>query len=266
MKKWIIVGAVVVIAIVVFLFLGISNLGPLMKNAVNTYGPRMTHTEVRLGDVGLSLFSGQATLKDLYLGNPKGFKSPEAMKVGSIHVDVDERSLTGDTIIIDKIEVLGPELTYEKTARTDNFQTILKNLKSTTGEGGPSGKGTGKEGDGKQLLVRDFILKGGKVNLALSLPGLVEKGISASLPDIHLKDVGKGGAPPSEVFEQIFAALYGEMTSPTVTNHLNQELKALGLDMGSLGEGVRKKAEAVGESAKEELEAVTDKMKGLLGK
>jgi len=266
MKKWIIVGAAVVIAIVVFLFVGISNLGPLIKNAVNTYGPKMTQTEVRLGDVGLSLFSGQANLKDLYLGNPKGFESPEAMKVASIHVDVEERSLAGDTIIIDKIEVVGPEITYEKVASTDNFQTILKNLKKTTGAGEPSGKGAEEEVDGKKIVIRDFMVRGGKVNLALSMPGLVEKRISTSLPDIHLKDVGKGGAPAPEVFEQIFAALYREITSPTVTKQLNQELKALGLDMGSLGDSAKKKVEAVREGAKEELEVVKDKVKGLFGK
>jgi len=266
MKKWIIVGAVVVLAIVVFLFVGISNLGPLMKNAVNTYGPKMTQTEVRLGDVSLSLFSGQANLKELYLGNPKGFKSQEAMKVGSIHVDVDERSLAGDTIIIDKIEVVRPEITYEKVGSTDNFQSILKNLKRTTGADAPSGNGADKEVGGKKIVIRDFMVRGGKVNLAVSMPGLLEKGISTSLPDIHLKDVGKGGAPAPEVFEQIFAALYDEITSPAVTEQLNQELKALGLDMASVGDSVQKKVDAVGEKAKEELEAVKDKVKGLFGK
>jgi hypothetical protein len=98
------------------------------------------------------------------------------------------------------------------------------------------------------------------------VPEVLDKEVTTSLPDIHLKDLGKGGAPPPEVFEKIFAALHEEITSPTVTKHLNEELKALGMDMGSLGEGVKGKAEAVGKSAKEELEAVRDKMKGLLGK
>jgi uncharacterized protein involved in outer membrane biogenesis len=257
MKKWIIVGAVVVIAIVVFLFAGISNLGPLIKNAVNTYGPRITQTEVRLGDVGLSLFSGQANLKDLYLGNPTGFRSPEAMKVGSIHVDVDEGSLTADTIIIDKIEVIGPEITYEKVRTTDNFQTILNNVKRTVGGGGPSPEESERSVGGKKLLIRNFIVRGGKVNLAVS--AVVEKDIMASLPDIHLKDVGKGGASAAEAFAEILAALYQEMTSRTVIETLNQELKALGLDD-------KRVVEAVGEGAKKGLEGVTQKVKGLLDK
>jgi uncharacterized protein involved in outer membrane biogenesis len=264
MKKWVLIGGAVVVVIAVLLVLGISNLGPLIKNVVNTYGPKMTKTEVRLGDVSLSMLSGQAELKDFYLGNPKGFKSPEAMKVGSVYVDVDEGSLTGETIIIDKIEVLRPEITYEKQRSTDNFQTILNNLKRTTGEGGPSVKGSDQAVGGKKILIRDFLVRGGKVNLAVSI--MVDKAVTASLPDIHLKDVGKDGAAPADVFGQVLAALYEKITSRSVTDHLNQELKALGLDVGSVGDSVKKEVQAVGEGAKKELKGVTDKVQGLLGK
>lgn len=264
MKKWLLIGGVVVIILIIFLVVGVSNLGPLIKNAVNTYGPKITKTEMRLADVSISIFSGEAKLKGFYLGNPKGFKSPEAVKVGSVYVDVDEGSLTGDTIIIDKIEVVRPEITYEKARGTDNFQTILNNVKRTVGAGGPSKKETEKEGGGKKILIRDFIVKGGKVNLAMSM--LAGKSISAPLPDIHLKDVGKKGASPAEAFEEVFAALYEKITSRAVTDVLNQGLKALGPGIEAVGEGARKELEGVTGGAKKELEGVTDKVKGLFGK
>ncbi|MBW2359092.1 MAG: hypothetical protein JRF21_10575 [Deltaproteobacteria bacterium] len=65
MKKWILIGSgAVVVIIIVLLVVGVSNLGPIIKNAVNTHGPKMTKTEVRLGDVGISIFSAEAKLKD----------------------------------------------------------------------------------------------------------------------------------------------------------------------------------------------------------
>jgi len=264
MKKWFLIGGVIVIVIIIFLVLGVSNLGPLIKNAVNTYGPKITKTEMRLADVGISIFSGEAKLKGFYLGNPKGFKSPEAMKVGSVYVDVDEGSLTGDTMIIDKIAVVRPEITYEKARGTDNFQTILNNVKRTVGAGGASKKETEKEGAGKKILIRDFIVEGGKVNLSMSM--LAGKSVSASLPDIHLKDVGKGGASPAKAFEEVFAALYEKITSRAVADVLNQELKALYPGMEAVGEGAKKQLEGVAEGAKKELEGATDKVKGFFGK
>ncbi len=255
MKKWFLIGVAVIVITIIVLVIGISSLGPMIKKAVNTYGPKMTKTEVRLRDVSVSIFSGEAKLQDFYLGNPKGFKSPDAMKVGSIYVDVDEGSVTGETIIIDKIEVVGPEITYEKARGTDNFKTIVNNIKESVGTGEPSKKQAQKEAEGKRILIRDFIVRDGKVNLAASILG--GKSVSAPLPDIHLKDVGKKqeGVSPAKAFEEVFAALYGEITSPAVTATLNQGLKAL-------GSGI----EAVSEGARKELDRATDKVKELFGK
>ena len=258
MKKWIFIGfGVLVIIIVVLLILGISNLGPIIKEAVNTHGPGITKTELRLGDVGISIFSGEAELKSFHMGNPKGFKSATAMDVGSIYVDLDEGSLTGDTIIIDRVEVVDPEITYEKAGIIDNFKAILNNVKKSVGGGGSSKKKQPekKEGGDKKFLIRDFILKSGKINLALPIPG--GKSITAELPDIRLKDVGKenGGASAAQVFEQVLSAIYEKITSSEVNDVLNKELKSLGLDLDKIGKDVPKG-----------LKPLSKKLKGLLGK
>jgi len=267
MKKWILVGiGGLIIIIIIVLILGISNLGPIIKKTVNSYGPEITKTEVHLGDVGISILSGEAKLKNFLLGNPKGFKSPQAMSVGSVFVNVDEGSLTKDTIVIDKIEVVRPEITYEKAGGTDNFKTILNNVTRTVGTGKGSAKGTEDEGAGKKVLIRNFVVRDGKVNLAMSMLG--GKSVSASLPDIHLKDIGKdkGGASPAEAFKEIFAAFYEKITSPAVTSSLNEGLKAMGKTVESAGEEAKKQLGTFGEGTKKELGGVTDKMKGLFGK
>jgi hypothetical protein len=246
----------------------LSNLGPIIKSAVNTYGPKITKTEVRLGGVDISILSAEAKLKDFLLGNPKEFKSPQAMKVGSIYVNVDEKSLTGDTIIIEKIEVVRPDITYERKGRTDNFKAILNNVKGSGSKSEPAKKEPGKaekEGGGKKLVINNFILRQGKVNLALST-ALGGKNITADLPDIHLKDIGKGGATPEEVFEKVFAALHRQITSPAVTNILNKELKAMGTSLDALSGTATKQLEAIKAGDKEATKSVTDKVKGLFGK
>ena len=268
MKKWILMGAgAVVVIIIIVVVLGVSNLGPIIKNGVNTYGPEMTRTEVRLKDVDVSLFSGQATLDGFYLGNPKGFKSPQAMSVKSVYVDMDEKSLLADTVIIKRIEVVGPEITYEKIRGTDNFQTILNNVKGSVGGTGSSKKeAAAKEGGGKKLIIEDFIVKEGKVNLPMSMVG--GKTISVPLPEVHLKDVGKekGGTSPSEVFEKVLAALHTQITSPAVSDMMNKELKALGTSLEAVSGEAGKQLESLESGAKKATGSVTDQVKGLLGK
>ena len=269
MKKWILLGGGALVAVIIILLVvGVSNIGPIIKNAVNTYGPEMTGTEVRLGDVGVSLLSAEAELKDFLLGNPKGFKSPQAMTVTSIHLNVDEKSLTKDTIIIDKIEVIAPEITYEKIRGTDNFQTIMNNVKKSIGADKTTGRPAekGKKGEGKKILIRDFIFKDGKVNLTTAVLG--GKTVSADLPDIHLKNVGqkKGGASPAEAFKEIFAALYTKITSPAVTDVFSKGLKELTADTQAITQEAKKQLEAAGQSTKEEVKATTDKLNGIFGK
>ena len=261
MKKWIFVGlGTVVVIIAVILIVGLSNLGPIIKHAVNTYGPKITKTELHVDDVGVSIFSVEAKLKKFFLGNPEGFKAESAMKVGSVFVNVDEGSLKGDTIVIDRIEVKGPEITYEKKEGTDNFNTILKNVTNTASSEKSSKKESKEEGAGKKFIIRNFIVKDGKVNLAMAVYGLGDKEISVPLPDIHLKDIGKkkNGSSSAEVFKEVFAALYGKITSPAVTDVFNQQLKTLGASLDTLGKTTKKQLEDVADKAK-------DSAKGLEG-
>ncbi len=288
MKKLGIVGGVLVVVIAVVLYLGLSNLGPIVKKAVNTYGPKITKTDVQLEEVDVSIFSGQAQLKQFVLGNPKGFDTLNAISVGSVYVDVDEGSLTGKTIIIDKIAVDRPEITYEKARRSDNFRAILANVEDAVGGGKSGDSGApAKQDGGKKMMIREFVLQGGKVNLAM--PMLSGKTVSTSLPDIRLQDIGseEEGITPAAAFEKILSAVYAKIQSPAVTEKLNEALGQVKEEGKALQERAKKEVEAAKsaakqemegarnqaqekvqketESVKKEVEGLGDKVKGLLG-
>ncbi len=256
-KLWLFIATVVVLALVVVIF-GLSNLGPLIKKAVNTQGPKITGTELRLGDVDISLLSGQVTLQKFLLGNPQGFSSPHAVAVKSIYVDVDEKSLTGDTIIIERIEVVEPDIYYEKSAGSDNFKALQSNIRRASGSS--SSKTTADSGEsGKKLLIRDLVIRDGEVHLAVK--GLAGQEISAALPVIHLQNIGqdKAGVTPAEAAQKIFAALYGKISSPDVSGVLNKSLQ-------DLQGGAEQLGQQAGQKATESVDAAKEKLKGLLGK
>jgi uncharacterized protein involved in outer membrane biogenesis len=256
MKKWIFLcaGAFVLIVVILFVVL-VSNLESTIREAVNVYGPKITRTEVRLGNVSISLFGGKATLKDFYLGNPRGFTSPEAMTVALISINLEKKSITSDTIIIDRIELLRPEITHERRGNTDNFKAILENIKRETGTENTARKEPSKEGKQKKILIRNFIVKDGKINLVV--PGLAGQRISASLPELHLGNVGTGknGKSPAEAFSEVFARLYEKITSSAVTKTFQEELKADDSASRDVGKGVQK-----------EVGSATEKLKGIFRK
>jgi hypothetical protein len=268
MKKWIYIGIGVIVVVIAVIIFGLSNLGPIIKRAVNSYGPNMTKTELHVADVSVSIFSGEAKIKKFFLGNPAGFKTPSAMTVGSVLVKVNEKSLTGNPIVVDRIEVISPVITYEKRGESDNFHTILNNIEKMSTSQKQSKQEPGKEGAGKKIIIRDFVVKNGKVNLALSVYGLGDKQISSPLPDIHLTNIGekKNGASPAEAFKEVFASLYGKITSPAVTDVLNKQLTSMGANLNSLKEGAMKKLEGTTGKTEENLKDIGKKVKGIFGK
>ena len=250
MKKIVIIGGALIIILVILVVIGLSNLGPIIKTAVNKYGPQITKTEVTLKDVGISIFSAEATLKEFRVGNPKGFKSPYALSVGKVHVDVNEKSLTEDTIIIDKIEMVAPEIVYERGLKTDNFKALLNNVKGTAKEEKASEKNSGESAGGKKIIIKDFLLSNAKLSLAVTMADV--RSVDAKIPEIRLKDLGvkDGGIPPAEAFELILAALHKSVTSPGVSNALKESLKNIATDIEGAGKDIEKQAKAAAEDYK----------------
>ncbi len=232
-KGLIIVGGIIIIIIVAGILIIGSNLGSIVKKAVNEYGPGITKTELRLGEAKVSVLSGSVELEDLFLGNPKGYKGPYALKVQEIELDVDLKSLMGDTIVIKKIKIDSPDINYEKTPSSDNFQTIIRNVTaSSKKEKRVEKEKKGKEGAGKKVYIKDLIIEDAKV--LVSMPA-VKRSVSAELPDIHIRNIGSEnqGVLPAEAVQKVMAVLYKKLTSPEMTNLLKENLKSLGKELES---------------------------------
>jgi len=220
-KKWLSAAVVLLALVMLAAVVLVTRLDGLITRAVNTYGPDITGTDVHLDDVRVSFFSGNITIKNLTMGNPKGFRSPRAMRVASVSVSLEPASLLSDTIIIRHLEIVEPDITYEKRGGTDTFKTIAKHAERKAKEAGIASGETGQEKPGKKLLIREFISRGGRVTL--HTPDLPSGTAGAALSDMQMRDVGgKDGAPPSEVFSRILAVLYDRLTMPIVIDTLNR--------------------------------------------
>jgi len=263
-KKWFVAIGIGVVALMVLVVFGVSNLGPIIKKAVNSRGPAITGTALQVGDVDIALLSGRASLQDFVLGNPKGFESPYAVSVKAIKVDLDEKSLAGDTIVIDRIEVVAPSIIFEKTGRSDNFKALLRNVQKSVGSGDKTAGQDSDEG-GKKLVIKDFVVRDGKVSLAIK--GLKGKEIHASLPEIHLQNIGQqqGGVTPAQAAKDIVAALYGKMTSGEMTAALQKSLSGLSVELPDIETGVKKELGTVGEQTTQGVEKAKESFKNLFG-
>src|SRR5436305_14914430 len=95
---------VILIVVVVLILLAILSahffLNGVIKSGVESKGPKLTKTDIKLNSVSVSVFSGSGKIKGLVVGNPEGFKTPSAISVGNAGVELQPRSLLSDKVMV----------------------------------------------------------------------------------------------------------------------------------------------------------------------
>lgn len=243
---------VAVAAVAAIYFLGSSALNKGIQTGVEKFGPEVTQTSVRLDEVNLSILSGNGTLTGLYVGNPDGYKSEYIFALGQIEVDVDTSTVFSDKIIINKIIIKKPEISYEKTLMSSNIKTLMKNIDAFTGsadENAPESAEAvaAEDGSAKQVVIKQLVIEDGTVFL-----GLMGAGTTVPLPRIEMNDIGEDGNNKSmaEIIDLI----------------LTEVLTSIGPAIANTGDLVGEGGKDVLEQGEAALEKATDSIKGLFGK
>lgn len=268
-KKLAIGVGVVVVAIAVGLYYLSQNAGKMVEAAIEEHGSRATQVAVALDGVDISLSDLKAGLRGLTVANPDGFKTERAISLGEISVKIAENWST-DVIVIDEIMVNAPEITYEIgsggsniAAIQENVENFMKVMSGPDNGGDDSASSGGGESDGgkegPKVVINDFYIKNGKVNVSASL--LQGKSLTTPLPDIHLEDIGKddGGATPAEVVEQLISAITDKAGGAASSLDLSQ----IGLsDISGKAAEIGTKAQEAAEGA---IKGATEKLGGAGG-
>jgi len=191
-------------------------LDSVVKRAVETVGPQLTKVEVKLDSVNIVLLSGSGSVKGLLVGNPEGYTSPSAIRVGTASLALQPASLLSEKIVVKSINVHAPDVTFETDLTKNNLSKILANLKEAGGEGKeqpptPSGKPP------KKLQVDSFVMTGGKIHVIVSSFG--GKSATVALPEIRLKDLGTNpeGITPAALASKALEALVAASTEAAKT-------------------------------------------------
>jgi uncharacterized protein involved in outer membrane biogenesis len=253
MKKFFLsVVIVLVVLIVVGGIVGNFFLGPIVKAGIETVGPKITQVSIRVDAVNLSLLTGSATIKGLVVGNPEGYKAPQAISVGTAAVGVNPFSILSDKIIVRSVRVEAPEITFEGNPFSgNNLAKIEQNLNAAVNKSSaaPATNTTAKAASkpGKKIEVDDFLITGAKVNF---------NGATLALPDVHLTDLGKGndGITAADLTRQVLKAL----TTATV--------KAVAGAATDVGKGATKLGKDLEKSAGSNVLNITHGLGGLFKK
>jgi len=265
------VGAVIVVAVVVFGFV-LSNVDGLVKQAVEKVGSDATQARVTLEKVEISLKSGSGALGGLKVGNPKGFRTASAFELGRISIALDTAKTGADVVVIKEIVISKPKVTYELAGSASNVDAIKRNVDAYARQF--SSGGAKKRGNGPKLIIDNLYIRGGEVGVSAGF--LKGKSLSAPLPDVHLKDIGKreNGADAAEVARKIVDSMTAGATTAVgglgLDKMMGEAAKAAGAAAKTLQEGAAEAAkgavEGVGKALGEGAGQAGEGLKKLFGK
>lgn len=230
MKKILLFAAATLVVLIIVAVIVIpSFMDTALKRGIEAVGSKMTKVNVTLDSASLAVRSGSGTIKGLAVANPEGYKTPSAIKVGSATLGVAPKSLFSDKVIVNTVNVEGPEVTFETDLHGNNLSKIMSNLEETTGGGKQPQPETGSQKAGKKLQVNEFIITGGKVHVTVNTP-LGGNSATVALPEIRLKDLGTGpeGITAAELTKQVLQAV------------LNNAVQAAGSVVTDLSKGAAK--------------------------
>jgi hypothetical protein len=219
-KKILIGLAVLVLLVGGGVYLAYNSLDIIVKMALEHYGPQVTGAAFKVGDVKLSVRDGRGTLRNIEIGNPAGFASPRAARLGEIRVSLEPLTLTDPVIFMHELAVVSPLITYERAEKASNLDAIQRNIEAyiqRSGGASESRPAEAKKGKRKFIIER-LVIRGAKVTM--TNPALKGQGISFELADIDLRDIGKrqGGATASEIGRMVTGVIQQRIAQKVVTN------------------------------------------------
>lgn len=240
-----------VIAVVVLLVVAVLTLpmtiGPIVKTAASVGGPKALGVPVSVGDVKLNALAGNLTVSQVKVGNPQGYSDKDAFAVDKVEVGLNMRSLLSDTIVVRKIQIDAPAISFESKDGKSNFDAMMANAKKASEE---EKKQTDKEKKpGKKVVIEEFSLNSAKVSFASGMT--LGKALTIPLPSVTVRDIGKasGGTTAVDALTEVINGILGGLT------------QAVTGAAGAAGDLLKGAGGAASEAAK----GATDALKGVTG-
>ena len=242
--KW--TGIAICLLFVAFFVVASLSGGIIVRSAVNKFGPMILGVPVTLEKASFSLIAGKIKLTNLHVGNPNGFRTPMLIDIKELNIELKSRSLFTDTVVIHKIVVVGPHITYEKSLFGSNISSLMKQLEDTTK---PTEKKPAPEPvkGRKKVIIEQLIVTDPELDVSITAAG--GHYIPVKLGRLDLKDIGKehGGVTFADAIGIIFSVITSNIENAVLGagELIESGVKAIGPGVVAVGGAVVDGASAV---------------------
>ena len=195
-----------------------NSLDLLVRVALERWGPDVTGVKLEVGEVRISPRDGRGVITGLEVGNPAGFSSARAARFGEVRLAIDPSTLTARVVAVRELALVSPQVTYERGDRGTNLDAIQRNIEAYAKASGNGDTAPGKARDKRKFVIDRLTIRNARV--LMTNKGLGGQGLTFTLPDVDLRDVGKreGGLTASQVAAVVTATLQQKIALRVLSN------------------------------------------------
>ncbi len=135
--KWIFRTILILLAVLLIaLIAAVIFLDQVVKGAIETVGPVVAGVPVTVESVSVKPLRGRVEIRNFIVGNPAGYASEHAIKLGDVAVEVQPMSVMAEKIIIPEVRLRDVIINYETpiTFMGSNMQDILDHVNKLAGK------------------------------------------------------------------------------------------------------------------------------------
>ena len=220
MKKAAIVLAVLGLLVAAAAVVAWNSLDIVVRAALEHWGPDVTGVKVEVGEVDISPRDGRGRIAGLELGNPPGFSAARAARFGELRLAIDPSTVAQDVIVVRELALESLQVTYERGDKGSNLDAIQRSIEAYAKGSEPRDAGT--KGDGakakRKFVIERLAIR--KARVLMTTRGLKGQGLTFDLPDVELRDVGKGrgGVTASQAAAIVASTLQQKIALRVLTN------------------------------------------------
>jgi len=243
--KWIAIGLVTVVVIIIIAGIALPYFLPLdkIKDIAAQKASEVLRRQVKIGKVSFNIFTG-IELDKLTISNRPGFSSEPFISAGVIELKYDFWALLRGRVAIDKVVLIKPEILVEQRADgTSNYSDLVGAKKPAPKkvEAKPS-----KKKEPISIMVSKFAIKNGKLTLKQAAKVTQLKDLNVNISGISLKTT-----TPINVYVGVMGVYEGKYVPISISGKVMLDLnrsyvKASDFDITAAGEKISLGAEVSG--------------------
>jgi hypothetical protein len=193
------VAAVIVLTAGIAAWWMTQNADRFVREAVIDIGGELVDTRVTVDDVRVDLVRGTASISGLRIANPPGYSQRPALLLGSVEVDIALASIGKEVLVIERVRVTDPEVSFEvDEAGVSNISVLEGNIAKA-----PPGGASANEG---LLIIEQADFSGGTIT-AISAHRL-GKELVFGFPNVSFTGLGApGGTSAEQIGNEMSAVL-----------------------------------------------------------